>query len=52
MTPGKVCDVKMSQDWKPCLEEYGFGFGDENKGPCIFLKLNKVGKQIGVISKF
>ncbi|KAJ8968225.1 hypothetical protein NQ317_004493 [Molorchus minor] len=40
--PGQVCDVQLSKNWHPCLEESGFGFDDDFSGPCIFLKLNKV----------
>ncbi|KAG5880190.1 hypothetical protein JTB14_036283 [Gonioctena quinquepunctata] len=40
--PGKVCDVKPTSKWTPCLPEDGFGFEDDKGGPCIFLKLNKI----------
>lgn len=37
---GKFCDVDVSQ-WSPCTtyKEYNY----DRHGPCIFLKLNKVG---------
>nr|XP_023014837.1 sodium/potassium-transporting ATPase subunit beta-2-like [Leptinotarsa decemlineata] len=40
--PGKVCEVRVTSKWHPCLSEAGFGFEDEKGGPCIFLKLNKI----------
>lgn len=40
--PGNVCDVKMDQRWKHCVEHYGYDYNSQNGGPCIFLKLNKI----------
>ncbi|KAJ3656988.1 hypothetical protein Zmor_016024 [Zophobas morio] len=41
---GKVCNVKLTSEFTPCLPPYNFGFDFDNsdKGPCIFLKLNKI----------
>lgn len=43
--PGKVCDVDLAR-FGPCKKENTYSY---NKGtPCIFLKLNKVGKRCSV----
>lgn len=43
----KFCEFKITNDFAPCTNEWGYGFGNkEGGGPCIFLKLNKVIKTI------
>ncbi|XP_025832681.1 sodium/potassium-transporting ATPase subunit beta-2 [Agrilus planipennis] len=38
----KVCELIIDASWKPCLPEYFYSFNSSKKGPCIFLKLNKI----------
>lgn len=38
-----VCEFRFTKNFAPCLSEFSYGFGSEEGGPCIFLKLNKVG---------
>lgn len=44
-TPGKVCNVRLDQQWHPCVKDQGFNYDSKDGGPCIFLKLNRVSTQ-------
>ncbi|ERL84900.1 hypothetical protein D910_02323 [Dendroctonus ponderosae] len=40
--PGKVCNVRLDQQWHPCVKDQGYNYDSKDGGPCIFLKLNRI----------
>ncbi|XP_044266450.1 sodium/potassium-transporting ATPase subunit beta-2-like isoform X2 [Tribolium madens] len=39
---GKVCDFVIDERFSPCTRQMNYSYGSSDRGPCIFLKLQKI----------